>query len=115
MVRKRTTVSALDAEAYIELIKMRFASWIYDEDGNEVQGSDLTAVENWDGNGHWGICWESNAPYEWAYYASVMSLGYQEREPEFGFRLPIVKVPAKLSHIFSEPYNGYVLMLYLED
>lgn len=102
----RRSVTRKDAEAYVELVKKRFAAWI------DAGCGDPTLVEDWDGDGHWGIAWEGGC-YEWAYYASVGSLGYEEREPEFGIKLPIVKVPKTLSHIFSEPYNACVLMLYV--
>lgn len=102
----RRNITKRDAEGYIELVKARFASWI------EAGYSGPVAVENWDGEGHWGICWEG--PYEWAYYSTTGSFAFEEREPEFGFRLPIVPVPDSLKHIFSEPYNSCVVVLYLE-
>ena len=101
----RKTVSKTDAEKYIGLVKQRFAAWVED------YGSPK-AVENWDGHGHWGICWDG--PYEWAYYGTIGSFAFAEREPEFGFRLPIVQVPDSLSHVYSEPYNSCVVVLYLE-
>lgn len=104
---KRKTITEDDAKAYVQLVKIRFASWV------DAGYGDPVAVENWDGNGHWGICWEG--AYEWAYYGTTGSFEFEEREPEFGFRLPIVKVPGKLKHIFSEPYNACVVVLYLED
>lgn len=102
----RRTITRKDAEGYVELVKQRFAAWVED------YGSP-TIVEDWDGHGHFGICWDG--PYEWAYYGTSGSFAYEEREPEFGFRLPIVDVPASLKHIFSEPHNSTVVVLYLED
>lgn len=103
----RREVTYCDAEKYIGLIKERWGG----DEVFEIYG-EPKIVEDWDGRGNIGICWDG--PYEWTYYSSIGSLAYQEREPEFGFRLPIVPVPASLSHVFSEPYNGSVLMLYFE-
>lgn len=93
-----------DAERYKALIMKRFASW---EDYGEPR-----IIEDWDGDGHFGICWDG--PYEWTYYAGTGSLAYEEREPEFGFKLPIVEVPKSLSHVYAEPYDSCVLILYPE-
>ena len=106
----RRTITANDAEGYRRLVMKRFKSWLDDAGQPEP-----VAIENWDGRGHWAIVWEDGAPYEWAYYGTSGSFEYAEREPEFGFRLPIVEIPDSLSHIFSEPYNNCVVMLYLED
>lgn len=99
------TITERDVEGYRRLVMKRFASWI------EAGYDEPKAVENWDGHGHWAICWEG--PYEWAYYGTSGSFEYEEREPEFGMRLPKIDVPAKLRHIFSEPYNSCVVVLYL--
>ena len=105
MARKRKEITYADAEAYVELVKQRFAAWVEDYGSPKI-------VEGWDGE-HFGICWEG--PYDWAYYGTTGSFEYDEREPEYGFLLPKVKVPRKLRHIFSEPYNNCVVILYLED
>jgi len=104
----RRNITALDANRYLELVKERFASWI------EAGYDGPKAIENWDGNGHWAICWDGG-PYDWSYYGTIISFGYVETEPEFGFRLPKIKVPASLSHVYSEPYDNTVVVLYLED
>jgi hypothetical protein len=104
----RSTITENDARLYIELIKIRFGDWI-DAGYNAPK-----AIENYDGRGHWGIAWEGG-PFEWAYYGTIGSFAYEEREPEFGSRLPIVKVPSKLGHVFSEPANSCVVMLYLDS
>lgn len=101
----RRTITSNDAALYVELVKIRFASWL--EDGYD----EPKAIENYDGRGNWGIAWEG--PYEWAYYGTTGSFAYAEREPEFGITLPIVEIPSKLSHVFSEPANSCVVMLYL--
>lgn len=101
----RRSVTANDAEKYRRLVMERFASWL------EADYPEPKAIENWDGRGHWAICWEG--PYDWAYYGTVGSFAYEEREPEFGFRLPIVTVPDSLSHVYSEPYDSCVVVLYL--
>lgn len=103
----RRTITERDARAYAELVKIRFADWI--EAG---YSGDVIVKENWDGEGHWAIIWDG--PYEWSYYASGNSFAFAEKEPEFGIALPIVPVPASLKHVFSEPYNSGVLVLYLD-
>lgn len=108
-MRKRTKVSANDAEDYLELIRKRWST--SEMDAFEMYGNPKI-VPDWDGHGHFGICWDG--PYEWTYYTTIGSLKYEEREPEFGIRLPIVEVPTKLGHVFSEPYNQSVLILYFE-
>ena len=103
----RRTITKRDAERYCALVRKRFASWI------DAGYAGPKAIEDWDGHGHWGICWD-DGPYDWAYYGSTGSFGYEEREPEFGIRLPIVPIPASLSHVYSEPYFATVVVLYLE-
>jgi hypothetical protein len=102
----RRHVTYNDAEKYVGLILQRWKGF------EELYGMPKI-VEDWDGRGNIGICWEG--PYEWTFYACVSSFGYVEREPEFGFELAKVEVPASLSHVFAEPYNGSVLMLYLDN
>jgi hypothetical protein len=101
----RTSITYRDAEAYVSLIKERFVSWV-----NAGYG-DPMIIEDWDGEGHFGICWDG--PYCWTYYAGSGSFEYEEREPEFGFKLPVVSVPKRLDHVFAEPYDGGVLVLYM--
>lgn len=104
----RKTITARDAEAYRNLVMIRFASWI------EADYDEPKVIANWDGDGHFAVVWDGG-PYEWAYYGTTGSFAYAEREPEYGIRLPIVKVPDSLSHVFSEPHNSQVVVLYLED
>jgi hypothetical protein len=106
MSRTRRKVTYTDAEKYLTLINQRWGSHAF-----EIYGAPRI-VEDWDGRGNIGICWDG--PYEWTFYSTTGSFAYEEREPEYGFRLPVVEVPDSLSHVFSEPYSGSVLMLYLD-
>jgi hypothetical protein len=106
MARTRRSVTYRDAEKYLKLIEQRFGKSAIEHWGVP------RIVENWDGRGHFGICWEGF--YEWSFYATTGSLKFDEADAEYGIRLPKVEIPASLSHIFSEPYDGCVLILYLE-
>lgn len=109
----RRTITRKDAEKVLALIEKRFASWLYTEEGDLYPPTHPKIVENYDGRpGQFAIMWDGG-PYEWSYYGSLMSMGYAEREPEFGIRLPIVEVPASLYHVFTEPINSYTIGIYL--
>lgn len=104
----RKNITAADAEKVRKLIMKRFKSWI------AADYPEPKVIENYDGRpGQFVIMWEEG-PFEWAYYGTLGSMKYAERDPEFGFRLPIVPVPDSLSHVFTEPVNTYTVALYLD-
>lgn len=102
----RRHVTKLDAEKYLKLIEQRWGTDVYNEYDKPI------IREDYDGRGHIAIIWYG--PFEWSLYSTTGSFAYEEREPEWGTLLPKVKIPASLKHIFSEPANPAVLMLYLE-
>ena len=96
-------VSKAKAQQVVNSVKKAFKPWV-------EAGYGPILFNKYDGE-NWAIVWEDGAPFCWALWYGTLAAGYPVVEEEFGFTL---KPVPKVTGVFTEPWNAYVLGVYPE-